>query len=360
MIKPDPATLLEIEEQRPRTPPGLLSIEERDRLIERSLIGLYRWYLSVSQQKRNWNPDTSFDWRALRTDHSPEIKRVIEGFFAVEQYIPDYAASILRLVRRSHGRSHFQLRWGAEEEKHADLWHNALLFLRDRSPAWIRDYMESLRKEEWRLPFADPVTMTCYVVIQERATQINYLNMALVAQGKAKVSEFNSDADPVLDRAARTIAVDEAAHYNFFLSILNLYLYYYPAQAIEALQHVVANFAMPANQYIPDFQSFGEALVKTAIYGPRDYTRDVLQVVFDQIGVKGRRALEDGIRRSREVPAPDNEMRSTSFLQTFDYDVVENAVKRIYSRINEYEKQIGIHDLDPAVFVPSGYSALKA
>jgi acyl-[acyl-carrier-protein] desaturase len=96
-------------------------------------LGLYRWYVDRSQKTRNWNPDMDFDWRSFRTDHSRKMNLVLEGFFAVEQYVPDYVTTLLRVIRRSHGRSHFHIRWGSEEEKHADLWENTLLFSRHRS-----------------------------------------------------------------------------------------------------------------------------------------------------------------------------------------------------------------------------------
>ena len=58
--------------------------------------------------------------------------------------------------------------------------------------------------------------MIFYTVIQERATQVNYVHMALIAAGESGKEIFASDTDPVLERVARTIAIDEAAHYNFF------------------------------------------------------------------------------------------------------------------------------------------------
>ena len=83
MLNPDKTIVGEIEEQRPSYPVGLLSKQEKDRLIERGLIGLYRWYLSRSQTKRNWNPDKGFDWRKFRTDLSPELNAILEGYYAV-------------------------------------------------------------------------------------------------------------------------------------------------------------------------------------------------------------------------------------------------------------------------------------
>jgi len=153
-------------------------------LIERGLVGLYRWYLARSQAQRDWNPDRSFNWRALRPDHSPQLSTIVEGFFAIEHYIPDYISKTVAQVRQSYGRSHFQISWGAEEEKHADLWQNTLLFSRFRTPQWIENYKQLLQTNEWQLPWEDALHMTCYVVLQERVTQMSYLNTALIARGE--------------------------------------------------------------------------------------------------------------------------------------------------------------------------------
>jgi acyl-[acyl-carrier-protein] desaturase len=355
MITPEPEIVAEIEEQRPSFPAGLLSKQEKDRLIERGLLGLYRWYTTRSQATRNWHPDKSFNWRALRSDHSPDLHSVIEGFFAVEQYVPDYVISMVRLLRRSYGRSHFQIRWGAEETKHADAWQNALLFLRRRTAQWIEDYQQALRSHEWRLPWEDAFHMSFYTVIQERATQLNYLNTALVALGKSNTPELANDRDPVLAEVAQTIAVDEAAHYNFFTEVARLLLYYYPAQALEALADVVRHFAMPALDIIPNAREFQEAIYRTNIYGhARHVSRDVLRVAFENMGVAGRRALADGVKRFRRVPDPDGNFRETAVFDVLDYASLEVAVRRLFDRIQQYENEVGLNEVSPTRFVPSG------
>ncbi len=361
MIDPNSRIVKELDEQRPKTPAGLLSTGERQRLLERATLGLYRWYLNVSQSKRNWNPDLSFEWGKIRTDHSEEMRTVIEGFFAVEQYVPDYTSKTVAAARRDHGRGHFQIRWGSEEEKHSDLWYNTLLFTRARSPEWVRDYQYLLRGTEWQLIWDDPLHITCYVVMQERATQVNYLNTVLAARGKLDSPAFANDIDPVLAQVAQTIAVDEAAHYNFFLESLRLYLYYFPQKTLEALNDVIKHFAMPANNYIPDFERFYETIYKTGIYGAREYARDVVQVALDNLGLAGKRALEAGLRKSRMAPDPDGEMRETSFFfEGFDYSAVEKAVRKLFDRVHEYESKIGFDKLDPTHFLPSGFRQAAA
>jgi len=356
MAAPDAEIIKEVEGQRPRWPVGLLSKQEKDNLLERALVGLYRWYVARSQATRNWNPDRSFNWRALRTDHSPELNRLIEGFFAVEQYVPDYTSKQVMLTRKSHGRAYFHIRWGSEEEKHADLWLNALLFLRHRPLKWIEEYKHALREVEYRLPWADSLHMLFYAILQERATQLNYLGTALIARGRSGKAELRNDADPILEQAATTIARDEVAHYSFFLEIARVYLYYYPAQALEALMDVIKSFAMPSLGLIPNGAEFYELVHRTGVYGLRAYAHDVVQVLFDQLGVKGRRAVEEGIRRSRQVPDENGQLRDTSVFTALDYKAVEESVKRLFGRIGTYEQEIGVADIDPTKFVASGYT----
>ncbi len=352
----DSGIIHELDGEKSSFAPNLLSKQEKDLLIERAFVGLYRWYVSRSQKTRNWNPNSDFDWRNLRTDHSPELNTIIEGFFAVEQYVPDYVLALLKVIRRSYGRSHFHIRWGAEEEKYSDLWENSLLFSRFRTPQWIEDYKHMLRSKEWELPWDNAMHMIFYTVIQERATQVNYLNTGLIAAGKSDKLEFANDTDPVLAKASQMIAVDEAAHYNFFLEGARLFLYYYPAQALDALHDVIKFFAMPAGGLIPDYDRFAEVVAKAAVYGPREHIRDVLDVALAQLGVNGRIALRKGIKRIRQVPTleDDDNMVDTAIFDVLDYEGVTDKVRKLFGRIERYEKKIGFDLIQPTTFVPSG------
>jgi acyl-[acyl-carrier-protein] desaturase len=334
--------------------PALLSKGEKDRLIERGFLGLYRWYTARSQETRNWNPDKSFDWRKLRHDLSEPMINILQGFFGVEYYTPDYVEEILKLVRRSHGRSHFALRWGSEEEKHADTWANSLLFSRQRSPAFLEDYKYNLRANIHRSRWEDdPLRNLIYTVFQERATQLNYLNLAKIARGQSEKPQHQHDADPLLAKVATTIAVDEAAHYNFFLEGVRLFLYYYPARTLEAIKDVLDHFMMPASAIIPDWNEFNEAVYKAGIYGPRQYARDVVQVVFNNLGIENRKALEAGIQRTRVVPTSNGKPQLTAIWDTFDYGLIEGDVKRLHTKIADYEAEIGFDELDPTRFTPN-------
>ena len=339
-----------IEADRPPRAASLLSRSYRDRLIERAFLGLYRWYTSRSQETRNWNPDTSFEWTKARTDHSTDVQQVLEGFFAVEQYVPDYTSTLLNVIRRSHGRSHFHIRWGSEEEKHADTWENAVLFTKSRTPQELAEYKYQLRKKEWELPWDDPLHMLCYTVFQERATQLNYLNMGKIATGQhPKINE----PDPVLARVSHTIAIDEAAHYNFFLEGMRLYLYYYPLETLEAIKDVLDHFSMPAALVMPNWNEFYEAAYRTGIYGPREYARDVVAFAFKAVGIPGKKALEEGIRRSRLIPDEDGQMRCSAIWESFDPAQIETDTERLYAKIQGHEAKFGMDQIDPTVFEPN-------
>ena len=307
VVLTEPSIQRELEEQRPGTPVALLSQDEKWLMIERGFLGLYRWYVARSQETRNWNPDTSFDLKSFRKDHSLDVNLILEGFFAVEQYVPDYVTSLMHVIRKSHGRSHFHLRWGSEEEKHADMWRNAVLFSGDRSLEWTEEYLGELRKDEWRIPWDDPLHMIIYTVFQERATQVNYLNLGLAAKGKHPI--LTADQDPVLAQMCQTIAVDEAAHYNFFLEGARLFLYYFPEETTQAIVDVLRHFAMPAGGLIPDYNAFAELLYRNAIFGPREHSKDVVKIALEQLGAESLRAVERGIREGRRVPDRNGNLR---------------------------------------------------
>ncbi|MBW3623035.1 MAG: acyl-ACP desaturase [Armatimonadetes bacterium] len=340
-----------IEDERPKIPVGLLSRQEKDRHIERAFVGLYRWYVDRSQKTRDWNPDRSFDWKSFRTDHSPEINTILEGFFAVEQYVPDYVSTLLRVIRQSHGRSHFHIRWGSEEEKHADLWYNTVLFSRYRSPDWLREYMHALRSESWELPWDDPLHMIFYTVFQELATQLNYRKLMYIAAGKSDKPHFADARDPVLRQVCAVISADESAHFDFFLQGGRIFLYYYPDESLRAIKDVIEHFAMPANDIIPDYDIFFETILKAGIYGPRDHAKDVVKFALNRMGVEGRKHLEEGIRRMRQVPDEHGNFRETAIFDGLDFPKVEKGVRDSFAAIEAYEREVGLDAVDPTAFV---------
>jgi acyl-[acyl-carrier-protein] desaturase len=150
------------------------------------------------------------------------------------------------------------------------------------------------------------------------------------------------------------IAIDEAAHYNFFLEGARLFLYYYPAQAIEAMHDVIKYFSMPAGGIIPDYDEFSTIVHKAGIYGPREHAKDVIQVALNNLGMASKKMLEEGIRKTRLVPDVDGNLRETAIFPGLDFSHIEDAVRRMFDRTGKFEAEIGFDEVDPLEFKP-GY-----
>ena len=217
----------------------------------------------------------------------------------------------------------------------------------------MEDYMDRLREKEWKLPFEDSLRILFYQVVQERATQVNYLNMALIAQGELTPELFARENDPVLAQVSRTIAVDEAAHYKFFQEVFRLFLYYVPDEAVDAILYVVNHFYMPGGALLPDGKVFFEALFRARVYGPRQYATDVLDPVFKSMGLPNRRKLETAVRASREVPGPDGGIEGTAIFKSLDFHQIEAAVRKTFQRIELYENSAGIAAFSNVRFLPN-------
>lgn len=322
-----------------------LSTDGRKKLVAEFSHSLYRWYQKRSQATRNWNPDVTFDWRSLRRDHSEKLMTIVEGFYAVEQYAPDYTSELVRLTRGGYGHSQFQIRWGAEEEKHADLWRNVLLFGRARTPAQLQDYTNELRANAWVAPFSNPLEMLFYTVFQERATQLIYLKTVNLCRNE------NGIEDPVLVKAVSTIATDEAAHYDFFLSLARVHLYYFPTLAFEALVKVLRNFIMPAAHIVPNYDAFINELYGSRLFSPGMYGREVVKPALGALGLESVRAVEKAILNTKASPTMTGWPLRSPY-SGCNFAVLESTIRSLFDRINRFELDVGLNEISPTVFVP--------
>ena len=332
--------------------PWTLSPQERQRQVDRSIAALYRWYVARSQPRRAWNADTDFAWKEIRRDLPEDVLLIVRGFFAVEQFVPDYAAELVGLLRRNYGRSQFYLKWGAEEAKHADLWQNVLLATGYQRLEQLEDYTAQLRDRSWQLPFADPLEMLVYTVFQERATQINYANLRSLVSDREQSDFF----DPVLTEACRRIATDEVAHFDFFLSATQIYLYYFPERTLNAISNVLAFFEMPAAHIIADYAKFTEALYRQQLFGKKTYYKDVVMRVCESLGVQSLKAL-DRYGQSRSKSALDEDRLPVRAEDLFSFETVQSTLVSLFIRLGRFERDAGIAHLFETGFWPHDWSS---
>jgi acyl-[acyl-carrier-protein] desaturase len=197
--------------------------------------------------------------------------------------------------------------------------------------------------------------MLTYTVFQERATQLTYMNFGALARGEGSPEQYGDAIDPVLESACMTLAGDEAAHYSFFGNGLRLYLYYFPMETLDAIHDVLAHFAMPAQDVIPNWQAVAEAIYRTGVYGPKQFGRNVLVPVFKSLSLKGKKAIEAGLKRSRSVPDGDGAQLKTALWDAFEPVGIRIKAQRIHDKIVEYEAGYGRHALDPVKFVTDAF-----
>lgn len=210
---------------------------------------MYRAYLEffeVAETKRRWNIFNDVPWEALNTSVGSEQKTAcIETFCAEELYLPDYSAGGVELTRSMFGAAWFQACWSYEESKHGLVFREYLTRSGLRSNAEMAAFEERVLSKVWRLPFQTRRQMACYGALQEAATFLAY---------KAQKDKAVSEGDKVLEAIFFFLSRDEAAHAGFYRAAVELELDEDRSGTLTDLAYVIANFKMPGDGLIPDYQ----------------------------------------------------------------------------------------------------------
>jgi acyl-[acyl-carrier-protein] desaturase len=209
-----------------------------ERELEATFWALYRDFFDKAERKRRWSVRDDIPWNQCNPHLAPQIANVVESFCAVELYLPDYTSKILPVVRSSRGRAWFYANWGYEESKHSLVLGDWLQRSRSRSDEQLADLEGMVFQRQWNLPHDSRLAMLVYAMTQELATWLSYRNLRL------RVDEHGGD--PALSRLLQLLAVDEKAHYDFFLQCVEVYLKHDRAGTLEQMRRVMNDFAMPA------------------------------------------------------------------------------------------------------------------
>ncbi|MCG3153000.1 MAG: hypothetical protein GEEBNDBF_02307 [bacterium] len=245
--------------------------------VEEAFGLLYRSYTVRRARRNSWHPLLSFDWHNIDKLDEAELQ-IVEGFYAVESFVPDYGAKLTALTRTMYGRSHFHMIWAAEEVQHSEAWRNVLKFNNYRTDAELDRLNADLMDREWQLPYDTPIGMILYTVIQERATDVIYREFF------HKLAERREDPNyaqrSVVTKVARQIAADETRHYAFFLQGAFAYLFFALEETTATLAEVLKTFRMPATDTIWFYEDFIKQLYGLDVFGRRKYKEEVIDVVF--------------------------------------------------------------------------------
>ena len=210
---------------------------------------MYRAYLEffeVAETKRRWNIFSDVPWEALDSSLGNERKAAcIETFCAEELYLPDYTMGGVELSRGMFGAAWFQACWSYEESKHGLVFREYLTRSGLRSESEFAAFEEKVFSKVWRLPFQTRRQMACYGALQEAATFLAY---------KAQKDKAMSEGDKVLEAIFFFLSRDEAAHAGFYRTVVELELDQDRRGTLADLAYVIANFKMPGDGLIPDYQ----------------------------------------------------------------------------------------------------------
>lgn len=211
-----------------------------------------------------WNRFTSIPWRNLRPELLTEKQRSAVTFITlIEDHLPGYFAEYTRvfpidevtsLEECIHNRElyHFLIRWAQEEDRHAHVLSsyqiNCGLTSKEQL---VRDLAREGRKQ-FTTEFTDPSQVFIYALLQEKATQLYYLQLRDVIK------------EPVLRSILRLLARDESRHFAFFSDMVGAYIEQFGQQMIPHMKKVLHEFKMPLHNTLTNYWRWALEISDTA------------------------------------------------------------------------------------------------
>jgi acyl-[acyl-carrier-protein] desaturase len=264
-------------------PPELLS----------ALYRQFRDYFDLAEKKRRWSLREDIPWDRCNRSLTPALADVVETFCAVELYLPDYLSKLIPQVRANRGRAWMLANWGYEECKHSMALEDWLLRSGQRTHEQVADMHEAVFAHEWNLPYDNARAMLCYTTFQELATRVHYTRLAEAVRREGGC--------PALERALMLVAIDEAAHADFFRRLMEVYLQYDRPGTLEQIRRVVNTFKMPAVHMLADSAKRMGDVKRLRIFDEDIFVALVYEPILHKLGVS-RKELRRKHYRETVVP----------------------------------------------------------
>ena len=255
---------------------------------------LFRDFFDRAETKRRWNLRDDVPWTQCSKNLNPALGDIVETFCAVELYLPDYLSKLIAQVRASRGRAWFLANWGYEEAKHSMVLEDWLLRSGQRSEEKMADLHDEVFSHEWNLPHGSASGMLCYVMFQELATQMHYVNLRATVRAEGGC--------PALERILTLVATDEAAHAEFFFKLVKIYLEHDREGTIESLRSVANGFRMPAVGMLADSMHRQAEVRSFRIFDDEIWFKSVLEPALARLDLT-RHDLRRKVRREVSTPA---------------------------------------------------------
>lgn len=218
----------------------------RNQTFRRAIYREYMTFFERAEKNRRWSVFDDIPWDELdASKNDADTALCAETFVGVESYLPDYVAKGINVVRDFFGSAWFQANWAYEESKHALSLRMYLVQSGQRTEDQMFDYEQYILDRKWAQPFDTARKMTLYGSIQEQATFMMYKRQLALARDRG---------DTVLAAIYGHIARDEAAHADFYRKVILLELDEDREAVLEDLAFVFANFRMPADDLVPNYE----------------------------------------------------------------------------------------------------------
>jgi acyl-[acyl-carrier-protein] desaturase len=254
---------------------------------------LFREFFDRAERRRRWSIADDIPWTQCNRSLNPAIAEIVQSACAVELYLPDYLSKLLAQVRGNRARAWFLANWGYEESKHSLAFEDWLLKSGMRTDEQVADLHRDVFSHEWQPPYDNARGMLIYTVFQELATRTLYLRLADVVRREGGC--------PALEKALSLIAVDEAAHADFFRRLTEVYLAYDREGTLEQMRRVVNTFKMPAVHLLND-SILGKSQVESLnVFSEEIFLEQVFKPAIARLGVD-RSELRR--KKPREVSTP--------------------------------------------------------
>jgi len=227
---------------------------------------------------RRWIIEKDVPWDDVsRETISDDAALMIESFFAVESYLPDFAEKGMGYYRKFVGLSNGHINWSYEELKHGRTLQLVLERSGARTKEQTRDFRMALAGKAWTMPYPTARQMLIYAAFQEKETQRNYEHLRQVlAEGGATGAA----------QALRIIGRDEAFHHAYYKDLVKMLLEYDEVGTAQDIQKVVSSFRMPAQHLMPNMEDRVRVMVRNKVFGKKQVRDEAIIPTIKAFGFR--------------------------------------------------------------------------
>jgi hypothetical protein len=227
---------------------------------------------------RRWVIEKDIPWKQVKAEPiSKDTASMVESFYAVESFLPDFAEKGLGYYRSMVGLSNSHINWSYEELKHGRTLQLILERSGARTPEHMRNFRTDLARNQWNMPYPTAREMLIYAAFQEKETQRNYDHL-----GKVLEKEGAEGAS----KGLQIIGRDEAFHHAFYKDLVKMLMEYDEVGTAQDILKVVDSFKMPAQHLLPDMEERVLIMVRNRVFGKRQVRDEAIIPTIKAFGFR--------------------------------------------------------------------------